>query len=116
MTFQVIKEIEMLAGKTNLKFHLDGARLFNALVERKETAKQYGETFDSISICISKGLGCPVGSVLMCKKISFKKARRVRKVFGGGMSKRISRGCRHLCSAESRGPSKRRSSNMRADC
>ena len=60
--------------------------LFNALVAKNETPKQYGEIFDSISICLSKGLGAPVGSVLLGKKDFIKKARRVRKVFGGGMS------------------------------
>ncbi len=57
----------------------------NALVAKKETPKQYGELFDSISICLSKSLGCPVGSLLLGKKDFIKKARRVRKVFGGGM-------------------------------
>src|SRR6185369_13455979 len=65
--------------------HLDGARLFNALVEKNETPKQYGGVFDSISICLSKSLGCPVGSLLLGKKDFIKKGRRVRKVFGGGM-------------------------------
>jgi threonine aldolase len=83
--FAEIKKIEQVCREHNLKFHLDGARLFNALVERKETPKQYGEIFDSISICISKGLGCPVGSLLIGKKDFIKKARRIRKVFGGGM-------------------------------
>jgi len=55
------------------------------MVAKNETPKQYGETFDSISICLSKGLGCPVGSVLLGKKDFIKKARRIRKVFGGGM-------------------------------
>jgi threonine aldolase len=64
---------------------LDGARLWNALVVKKETAKQYGEAFDSISVCLSKSLGCPVGSLLLGKKELIKKARRVRKAFGGGM-------------------------------
>jgi len=64
---------------------LDGARLFNAIVAKKETADQYGKIFDSISICISKGLGAPVGSVLIGKKDFIHKARRIRKVFGGGM-------------------------------
>ena len=77
-----------------MKLHLDGARLFNALVEKNEKPQQYGETFDSISICLSKSLGCPVGSLLLGKKVRpddpvgrdfIKKARRVRKVFGGGM-------------------------------
>jgi threonine aldolase len=71
--------------QNNLKLHLDGARLFNALVEKKETPKQYGDIFDSISICLSKGLGAPVGSVLLGNKEFIQKARRVRKVFGGGM-------------------------------
>jgi threonine aldolase len=83
--FEVIKQIENVCREHQLKFHLDGARLFNALVEKNETPKQYGKIFDSISVCLSKGLGCPVGSVLIGKKDFIKKARRVRKVFGGGM-------------------------------
>ncbi len=79
---QLIKEVCL---KNNLKFHLDGARLFNAIVEGIHTPKNYGELFDSISICLSKGLGAPVGSVLLGKKDFIDKARRVRKVFGGGM-------------------------------
>ena len=71
--------------KNNLKFHLDGARLFNALVLKQEKPKQYGEIFDSISICLSKGLGTPIGSLLLGKSSFIKKARRVRKAFGGGM-------------------------------
>jgi len=83
--FAEIKNIQKVCTENNLKFHLDGARLFNALVEKNETPKQYGEVFDSISICLSKSLGCPVGSLLLGKKDLIKKARRVRKVFGGGM-------------------------------
>jgi threonine aldolase len=83
--FEEIKRIKKVCIENNLKLHLDGARLFNALVEKNETPKQYGETFDSISICLSKSLGCPVGSLLIGKKDFIKKARRVRKVFGGGM-------------------------------
>ncbi|MBS1627305.1 MAG: threonine aldolase [Bacteroidetes bacterium] len=79
---QLIKEVCL---QNNLILHLDGARLFNALVANKETPKQYGAIFDSISICLSKGLGTPLGSVLIGKKEFIKKARRVRKVFGGGM-------------------------------
>lgn len=72
--------------KTNkLAFHLDGARLFNALVAKNQSAKQYGELFDSISICLSKGLGAPVGSVLLGSQSFIKKTRRIRKVLGGGM-------------------------------
>lgn len=80
-----VKRIQRVCKENNLKYHLDGARLFNALVAKKETAKQHGELFDSVSICLSKSLGCPVGSLLVGKKDLIKKGRRVRKVFGGGM-------------------------------
>lgn len=80
-----IKKIRKVCDENNLKLHLDGARLFNALVEKNQKPKEYGQTFDSISICLSKSLGCPVGSLLLGKKDFIKKARRVRKVFGGGM-------------------------------
>jgi threonine aldolase len=68
-----------------LKFHLDGARIWNALAVTGEDPKLYGNLFDSISVCLSKGLGCPVGSVLLGSKDFIAKALRVRKVFGGGM-------------------------------
>ena len=80
-----IKKIKQVCRENDLAFHLDGARLWNAMIAKNETPKQYGETFDSISICLSKGLGCPVGSLLLGKKDFIKKARRIRKVFGGGM-------------------------------
>lgn len=80
-----IKKIQALCKEKNLAFHLDGARLWNAIVAKKETAKQYGDAFDSISVCLSKSLGCPVGSLLVGKKDLVKKARRIRKAFGGGM-------------------------------
>lgn len=83
--FEEIKKIKTVCSENDLIFHLDGARLFNALVAKNETPKQYGEAFDSISICLSKSLGCPVGSILLGTKDLIKKARRVRKVFGGGM-------------------------------
>ena len=83
--FEEIKKIGKVCADNNLKFHLDGARLWNALVAKNETPRQYGEAFDSISICLSKSLGCPVGSLLLGKKDFIKKARRIRKVFGGGM-------------------------------
>jgi len=83
--FEEIKKIQSVCKERGLAFHLDGARLWNALVAKKETAQQYGEAFDSISICLSKSLGCPVGSLLLGKKDLIKKARRVRKAFGGGM-------------------------------
>ena len=79
---QAIKEVCLT---NDLRLHLDGARVFNAIVEKKESPKDYGALFDSISVCLSKGLGAPVGSVLLGKKDFIHKARRVRKVFGGGM-------------------------------
>jgi threonine aldolase len=80
-----LKKIKTLCDSHELAFHLDGARLFNALVETGESAHSVGETFDSISICLSKGLGCPVGSLLIGNNAFIKQSRRVRKVFGGGM-------------------------------
>ena len=83
--FEEIKKIREVCFENNLSLHLDGARLWNALVAKNESPKQYGQVFDSISICLSKSLGCPVGSVLIGKKEFIKKGRRIRKVFGGGM-------------------------------
>ncbi len=83
--FSELIAIEKVCRENGLKFHLDGARLFNALVETSDTPVDYGKIFDSISICISKGLGAPVGSVLIGNKEFIRKARRIRKVFGGGM-------------------------------
>jgi len=80
-----IASISAFARSKGLKIHLDGARFFNALTETGDHAIDYGNYFDSISICLSKGLGAPVGSVLVCKKELETKARRMRKVFGGGM-------------------------------
>lgn len=83
--FEEIITIKECCRQNNLKLHLDGARLWNALVAKGETPQQYGEIFDSISVCLSKGLGAPVGSLLLGKTDFIQKARRVRKVFGGGM-------------------------------
>jgi len=83
--FEEIKNIRRVCDKNNLKLHLDGARLVNALVAKSETPEQYGKVFDSISICLSKSLGCPVGSLLLGNTSFIKKARRIRKAFGGGM-------------------------------
>ena len=80
-----IKSISEFGRKNDLKLHLDGARLFNALVETGDDPKAYGQCFDTISICLSKGLGAPVGSVLVGSKAYINQARRVRKHFGGGM-------------------------------
>lgn len=82
------KDLEMIAAVShqhNLQFHLDGARLFNALVETDDRTEDYGKIFDSLSICFSKGLGAPIGSILIGNHEFIFKARRIRKVFGGGM-------------------------------
>ncbi|MGB0892713.1 MAG: threonine aldolase family protein [Flavobacteriaceae bacterium] len=83
--FEELKKIQKVTKENNLAFHLDGARLFNALVAKDETPKQYGELFDTISICLSKGLGAPVGSILIGSKEAIAKALRIRKLFGGAM-------------------------------
>ncbi len=83
--FADIEEIKQVCLQNNLRLHLDGARLFNALEAKNETPVQYGNVFDTISLCLSKGLGAPVGSVLIGGKDIIKKARRIRKVLGGGM-------------------------------
>jgi threonine aldolase len=81
----VIRQISAVCREKQLKLHLDGARVFNAIVARNESPEEYGKLFDSISICLSKSLGCPVGSLLLGNKDFIRKSRRIRKVFGGGM-------------------------------
>ncbi len=80
-----IRKIRQVCLDNSLKLHLDGARLFNALVATGQTAAEYGGTFDSISVCLNKGMGCPIGSILIGPASFIRQARRVRKVFGGGM-------------------------------
>ncbi len=82
--FAEILKIKNTCKQNGLILHLDGARLFNALVETKERPIEYGQAFDSISICLSKGLGCPIGSLLIGTKDLIKQSRRYRKVMGGG--------------------------------
>ncbi|SMD41621.1 L-threonine aldolase [Aquiflexum balticum DSM 16537] len=84
-TLEEVRPIKDVCEKNGLKLHLDGARVFNALVESDENPKEWGQIFDTISVCLSKGLGCPVGSVLLGTKAEIKRARKVRKAFGGGM-------------------------------
>ena len=83
--FEELKKIKQICSDNKLALHLDGARLFNALVAKNETPKQYGELFDTISICLSKGLGAPIGSILLGTKEHIAKALRIRKLFGGAM-------------------------------
>jgi threonine aldolase len=83
--FDEIKRLAEISKSSEIPLHLDGARVFNALVETEIDYKSYASQFDSISICLSKGLGAPVGSLLLGSKSFISKAHRVRKVFGGGM-------------------------------
>lgn len=83
--FADFEQIKSVCLENKLKLHLDGARLFNAIVANKEPAKEYDSVFDTISICLSKGLGAPVGSVLIGSNAFIKKCKRIRKVLGGGM-------------------------------
>lgn len=84
-TLEQIEPIAALCKARGLKLHLDGARIFNALMKTGDNAAEYGKYFDGISVCLSKGLGAPVGSVFLADKATIRYARRVRKVFGGGM-------------------------------
>ena len=84
-TMNQIKAIGEMCAAKNLKLHLDGARIFNGLAETGDDSKTIGRYFDSISICLSKGLGAPVGSLLLGNSTVIREARRVRKMFGGGM-------------------------------
>ena len=83
--FNELINLKELSKKHGLGYHLDGARLWNAIVKNGEGPKDYGALFDTISVCLSKGLGCPMGSVLIGKKELMKNAIRVRKILGGGM-------------------------------
>ncbi|TXN35874.1 threonine aldolase [Flagellimonas hymeniacidonis] len=83
--FEELKKIKSICENHHLSYHLDGARLWNALIAKSEDPRAYGKLFDTISVCFSKGLGCPVGSVLVGNKKLIDDALRVRKVLGGGM-------------------------------
>ena len=83
--FKELKKIKSVCETHHLGYHLDGARIWNALVAKKETAKDYGQLFDTISVCLSKGLGCPSGSVLIGDEALMQHAIRIRKILGGGM-------------------------------
>lgn len=83
--FADLESISKLCKTHKLGFHLDGARVFNALIKKQHNPVAYGQLFDSMSICLSKSLGAPVGSVLVGSRAFIKEARRVRKVMGGGM-------------------------------
>lgn len=83
--FEEIVKIRQVCDNHNLGLHLDGARIWNALIATGQDPKKYGEVFDTISVCLSKGLGAPIGSVLIGKKKYMENALRIRKILGGGM-------------------------------
>ncbi len=83
--WEVVKEIKAVCVKHGLGLHLDGARLWNAISKTNQDPKEYGEVFDTVSVCFSKGMGTPLGTVLAGKNPLMQKAMRVRKVLGGGM-------------------------------
>ena len=83
--YETLAEIADVCRENKLKYHLDGARLFNALAETGETPEKYAKLFDSVSICLSKGLGAPIGSLIIGSKPFIQRARRVRKTLGGAM-------------------------------
>jgi threonine aldolase len=80
-----LKKIKAVCDANNLKFHLDGARIWNAVVAKKQHPREFGALFDTISVCLSKGLGAPIGSVLLGSKEAIHRALRIRKILGGGM-------------------------------
>jgi threonine aldolase len=80
-----LQKIKEVCVANNLKFHLDGARIWNALIAKRQNPKDFGKIFDTISVCFSKGLGAPIGSVLLGDKKTIEKALRIRKILGGGM-------------------------------
>lgn len=81
----LMREISAVCKKHGLRYHLDGARIFNAIVEAGYSPSEVGPLFDSVSVCLSKGLGAPAGSVLLGSKEFVRQSRRIRKIFGGGM-------------------------------
>lgn len=83
--FEELKKIRTVCNEHHLGYHLDGARIWNALAAKPETARDYGQLFDTMSVCLSKGLGCPVGSVLIGDEEIMQNALRIRKILGGGM-------------------------------
>ena len=83
--FEEFRKIRQVCDANNLKFHLDGARIWNALVATNDNPKDYGRVFHTISVCLSKGLGAPIGSLLLSDKATIHRALRIRKILGGGM-------------------------------
>jgi threonine aldolase len=85
VSLDYIQSIKSLADKYGLKTHLDGARIWNAHIATGIPLDQYGRYFDTISVCLSKGMGAPIGSLIVSNTTNIKKALKWRKIFGGGM-------------------------------
>ncbi len=83
--FNDFESIKKICSDNNLGLHMDGARIWNSIIAKNDNPKLYGNIFDTISVCLSKGLGCPIGSILVGKKNFIDKAIRIRKILGGGM-------------------------------
>ncbi|MEZ4826580.1 MAG: GntG family PLP-dependent aldolase [Bacteroidia bacterium] len=84
-TLEEVAAISAVCRRHGLRLHMDGARIFNALIATGDKAAEYGQYLDTLSVCLSKGLGAPVGSLLLGTRADIRKAMRVRKMFGGGM-------------------------------
>lgn len=85
LTQDFIENVKLIADKNNLKIHMDGARLFNASVSQRKSVKEIVKNVDSVTFCLSKGLSCPIGSIISGSKSFINEARRWRKSIGGGM-------------------------------
>ncbi|MAQ97689.1 MAG: threonine aldolase [Gammaproteobacteria bacterium] len=83
--FNDFESIKKICSDNNLGLHMDGARIWNSIIAKNDNPKLYGNIFDTVSVCLSKGLGCPIGSILVGKKNFIDKAIRIRKILGGGM-------------------------------
>ena len=83
--FNDFESIKKICIDNNLGLHMDGARIWNSIIAKNDNPKLYGNIFDTVSVCLSKGLGCPIGSILVGKKNFIDKAIRIRKILGGGM-------------------------------
>lgn len=95
MPIEEIKRIRQVADEFGLLMHLDGARLWNASAASGVPLKEYGKLFDTVSVCLSKGAGAPIGSILACNKERIRKARHLRKLMGGGWRQAGSLVCSH---------------------
>ena len=85
ISLEHVADVKKIAKKSKLRMHLDGARLLNALVEQDIKPEVYASEFNTVSFCLSKGMGCPLGSVMLGTEKDVWFARNMRKMLGGGM-------------------------------